>query len=128
MVTSRSTGKDSDAMRKTFSDYLKDYGTTVTLTKRTETLDGMGRVTAVTESTSTISVDIQWVTKEDLRHLNIGDVQVGDGMLFAKYDADIDLEDEITHNSIVWRISNKIEGELIQGDEVYQGFIIKKNA
>ena len=68
-----------------------------------------------------------FVTQKDLKHLNVGDVQIGDGMLFVKHNETINLEDTLTYKSKKWRIVSEIEDELVQGDEIYLGFIIRKN-
>lgn len=127
MVTSRSTGSKADGFRTRFLTYLNDFCTTVTLYSRTETRDGMGRITEVTTTTTSIKADIQYVTKNDLLHLNVGQVQVGDGMLFVRYSETINLEDEVEFNNVRWRIMEQIEGELVEGQPVYKGYIIRKN-
>jgi len=128
MVTERNTGSRAISFRNNFERYLNDFGTTVTRTRVTETKDAMDRVTATSSADVTYKADIQWVTKKDLLHLNVGDVKIGDGMIFFEQDADVLLHDEITFNSTQWRIVSQIEGELVSGDVIYLGFIIRKNA
>jgi len=128
MVTERDTGSRAISFRNNFDRYLNDFGTTVTRTRVTETKDAMDRVTATSSADVTYKADIQWVTKKDLLHLNVGDVKIGDGMIFFEQDADVLLHDEITFNSTQWRIVSQIEGELVSGDVIYLGFIIRKNA
>lgn len=127
MVTERSSGSESDSMRTTYENILTDYATTITLVKITETKDSMNRVTATSEVQSTIKCDIQWVTNQDILHLPVGEVQIGDGKLFVLHDADIDLEDEVIYDGDRWRITSQIEGGLVQGDVIYKAFIIQKN-
>lgn len=128
MVKSRSTGSRADGFKTRYNTYLNDFGTSVILNRFTETYDGMGRLIDSITATSIIAADIQWVSKKDIQHLNVGDVEVGDGMLFTKVDADISLEDEIVYNGSTWRIVEQIEGEQVGGEIVYKGFLIRKNA
>lgn len=127
MPTERNTGNKGLEFRRNMESYLDLFATTVTLIKYTITKDSMGRPTAKTETTSTIKADIQWVTKKELDYLNMGNVNVGDGMLFVEHDADIEIKDEIEYDNVRWRIEQKIEGEQISGNVVYKGYIIKKN-
>jgi len=128
MVTERNGGSKAQEFRRFFTTYLKDFNTTVSLIKPTRTKDSMDRVTSVTEATTTIRADIQWVTKKDMDYMNLGNAQPGDGMLFVEYDADIDLQDEVLFTSGErWKVDSQIEGEQIGGDVVYKGFIIKRN-
>ena len=127
MVTARNSGSRAQGFKRVFTGYLDGFGTTVSLIKPTETTDGMGRVTGVSSVTTTIKADIQWVSKQDLDHLNMGQAQVGDGMLFVEYDADIDIEDEVEFSSERWRVDAQIEGELVSGNVVYKGYLIKRN-
>ena len=126
-------GNIMESFRVSFTNYLKDLATTVTLRKTTETKDGMNRITATSTATSTPYGDIQWITKQDLTLLDEGSAKIGDGMLFVEYDTEIDLHDndahyEVEFNSKRWRITSQIEGELVQGDVTYKAYIIKKNA
>lgn len=127
MVTERSPGANYASFRFNFEIYLNDFATTVTLNKATETKDSMGRLVTTTPVSTTIKADIQWVTKKDLDHLNVGDVQIGDGMIFVKYNADIDIDDEVVFNSETYRIVSQIEGEQVTGKIIYKGYLIRRN-
>jgi len=128
MVTGRSTGSRADGFRIRYNTYLSEFATTVVVNSFAETFDSQGRLLTKVSTSTTIDADIQWVTKNDLQHMNIGDVEIGDGMLFTKIDATIKLEDEIVYNSNTWRVVAQIEGEQVGGEIVYKGFLIKKNA
>ena len=128
MVTTRSTGSASDDMRTRWNTYLSEFGTTVTLRSNTITLDSQGRPTAESTTTSTIKADIQWVTKKDLAHINSGEVEVGDGMLYVKNDVTINIDDdEIEFDGVRWRVISQVEGEQVQGNVVYKAYIIRKD-
>jgi len=128
MVTERTPGNTSSEMRIAYEDYLNDFGTIVVRNRYTETKDNMNRITSSSTETSTIKADIQWVSKKDLQHLHMGDVKIGDGMLFVLHDADILIEDEIVFNSQNYRVVEQIEGELVSGSVIYTGYLIRKNA
>ena len=128
MVTAHDTGSKSAIFQKMDEDYLDNFGTTITLVKITETRDSMERVTATSEATSTIKCDIQWVNKKDLEYLQMGEAQVGDGMIFVLHNADINLEDEIIYDGERWKITSQVEGELLEGNVTYKAYIIKKKA
>lgn len=127
MPTERSSGSRSGSFRVSFDSYLKDFGTTVTIRKTVDTLDSMNRVTATSTTTSTAKADIQWISNQDLMHLNLGDVKIGDGMIFFEYNQDIDLHDELEFDGVRYRIVEQVEGERVAGDLVYTGYIIRKN-
>ena len=128
MPTQRSTGSRAQSFRSSFDNYLDDFGTTVTIRTVTETQDSMNRVTSTATVTSTAKADIQWVAKTDLLYLNVGEAKIGDGMIFFKHNQTISLNDELEFNSKRYRIVQQIEGEVVAGDVVYTGYIIRRNA
>ena len=133
MPTTRTPGSKANVMRAGFSKYLLDFGTSVTLRTTTRVLDSMNRLQSKSTATSTISADIQWVTKKELDTGNLGDVKIGDGMLFVKWNSAIDINNALIHyevsfNSEYWRIMEQIEGEVISGQVAYKGYIIRKNS
>jgi len=125
MVTQRTVGSFSAQIRDNFRKYLQDFATSIVRTRTTETKDAMERITAESTATETYLADIQWVTKYDLLNNNLGNVEVGDGMLFVEYSADIGIHDTITYDSKDYIVISTIEGEQIQGALTYRGFIIK---
>jgi len=127
MPTERSTGSRAESFRVSMDNYLNEFGTTVTVRKTTEIKDSMNRVTATSTATSSAMADIQWITKRDLQHLNVGDVKIGDGQIFFEYDQDIDIHDELEFNNKRYRIVQQVEGEVVGGDVVYTGYIIRAN-
>ena len=127
MPTERSTGSRAGAFRVSFDAYLKDFGTTVTIRKTTETKDAMNRVISTSVATSKANADIQWISKQDLMYQNLGRAKVGDGQIFFEYNQDIDLHDELVFNSVRYRFVEQIEGEVVGGDVTYIGYVIRKN-
>lgn len=126
MVTTRNTGSNGVLFRADFLSYLVDFGTTITRTRVTDTKDSMNRVTSSTSATVTYKADIQWINKEDLVHLNLGDVKIGDGMIFVQATADVEIHDYITYNSVRWKVISQIEGEQVGGVVVYLAYVIRK--
>lgn len=130
MATKRDTGSKSNPVKKAFNGFLTDFGRTLTLRKNTITMDGNQRQTAISTATSTISCDIQWVNKWNIEKVNVGEVQIGDGILFVKHDADIDMDEagstyHVEYGSDYWRLINQVEGEEIAGEVIYKAFLIR---
>ncbi len=128
MVTARTSGSRSDFFRSNFESYLDNFATKITLLKKTDVYDTMGRLTDQSETSSIIKADLQWYDKKNLQFSNLGDVQVGDGILFVKYSEDISLEDEILYKGERWRIINQIEGEEVNGNVIYKAFLVRANS
>lgn len=127
MPTERSTGSRAASFRTSFDAYLRDFGTTVSIIRNTEVKDSMDRITSVTESTTTARADIQWISKQDLAHLNVGGIKIGDGMIFFEYNQDIILHDRVEFNGVRYIIIEQIEGEVVGGEVTYTGYIIRKD-
>jgi len=128
MVTARTSGSRSDFFRSNFESYLDNFATKITLLKKTDVYDTMGRLTEQSETSSIIKAELQWYDKKNLQFSNLGDVQVGDGILFVKYSEDISLEDEILYKGERWRIINQIEGEEVNGNVIYKAFLVRANS
>ena len=127
MPTSHSTASDAEFFKSIDNSYTERFGTTVTLNKIVEVLDSQNRVISSTTIPTSIKADIQWITKKDLLHMNLGEVSIGDGILYTEVGKGISLEDEIVFNGVTWRIVSQIEGEQIAGVVVEEGYIIRKN-
>jgi len=133
MPTHRNPGSNGEQFQNIFEEYLDFKGVTVTLRTTTRTLDGGGRTTATSTTTSSLKADIQWYTKKELDKGNLGNVKTGDGKLFVKHDCGIDIEDdtkfyEIDYNSERWKLISQVDGEQIEGLVGFMGFQIRKNA
>lgn len=128
MVTSRNTGSDATSWKINWEGYLERFGTPLTFNRITKEYDSMNREIGSSTSSSIIQADIQWVSKWNIDHMNVSDVQVGDGMLFVKIDADIQLEDEVVYSGKTYRIVEQIEGEQVGGELVYKGYSIRLNS
>jgi len=129
MPTERGTAGTADSMRISWEQYLVDLGTTVTLNKVTDTFDSYDRKSGSTTVSSTIKADIQWVDKKDIDHRNLGDVKIGDGMIFVQYNVTISIDDDnVEFDGEKYRIVSQIEGEQVGGDIVYKGYLIRRNA
>jgi len=128
MVVERQSGGRVSSFRTNFSNYLKEFCTTITIRRTTETKDSMGRVTDTSTTTSTANADIQWVTKKNIQYINSGRVEIGDGRVYVEHDTDLQVNDEITFNGQYYKIYEQFEGEVVLGDVIYLGFLMRKNA
>jgi hypothetical protein len=128
MVVERQSGGRVSSFRTNFSNYLKEFCTTITIRRTTETKDSMGRVTNTSTTTSTANADIQWVTKKNIQYINSGRVEIGDGRVYVEHDTDLQVNDEITFNGQYYKIYEQFEGEVVLGDVIYLGFLMRKNA
>jgi len=128
MVTKRESGGRVSSFRTNFTNYLKEFCTTITIRRTTETKDSMGRVTDTSITTSTARADIQWVTKSNIRYDNTGKAEIGDGRVYVEYNTDLQVLDEIEFNNQRYKVYEQFEGEVVLGDVIYLGFLIRKNA
>jgi hypothetical protein len=128
MVVERQSGGRVSSFRTNFSNYLKEFCTTITIRRTTETKDSMGRVTDTSTTTSTANADIQWVTKKNIQYINSGRVEICDGRVYVEHDTDLQVNDEITFNGQYYKIYEQFEGEVVLGDVIYLGFLMRKNA
>jgi len=124
LVTSRVPSSEDELFKRKFSDYISRFGRgSVTLTKQTITTNAAGRIKTSTPVTSTISGDLQFISYRERQYLGEGIANIGDGMFFCEASVDIDPNDEITVDSVIWKLTNQIEGELVGNSVIYQGWI-----
>ena len=93
----------------------------------TPTLNAMGRLKS--ESTSTqiyISGSLQFVTVKDKQLIDLGYAKLGDGIFYAYKDVDLKSEDNIIVDGVYWEIEKQIEGETINGNQIYQAWIVTR--
>ncbi len=96
--------------------------TDITLHNITEIIDAMGEVSASSEVNSTIKGDFQYVTQDNEELLELGWVKVGDAILYCASSYVIEINDEVTVDSVRWKLIRKIEGPTVDGVEVHQGW------
>jgi len=99
----------------------------ITLVSITKTLDPMGGVATVSEATSTISGDVQFVTKDDKNLIEMGLAEMGDAKLFVETTVTVNVwKDEIDIDSVRWRVTELFEGPEVDGNTVHKGYILKR--
>ena len=99
-----------------------------TLYTVTETVDGLGRISNVTESSSTISGFLELVTPQDKQYLDTGVANIGDGIFYAAWDTSIVENDEMAESgsSFRWKFTKKVEGQEVGGDILFQAWVVTK--
>lgn len=127
MVKTRTTSKLARLHKSWFNDMIsgKNYSfgrKDITLVSVTRTPDSMGDLETITESNSTISGDLQFVTKEDKQLLEVGWVKVGDAVFFTSSANTITENSEIIVDSVRWKLTRKVEGPEVDGSECHQAW------
>ena len=115
----------ADLFRKRFESIMERIGTsTYTLYTITETNNAMGRISGRSESSSTITGFLHKVTPQDKLFLELGKLNVGDGVFFAEEDVSISENNEISESGETdrWILTVLTNSEKIQGSKVYQSW------
>ena len=129
MVTERngSGGSFLEQNRSTTLLILQKLGRDdVALSHRTPSYNSAGRLSGFTTATTTILADLQFVTFEDREMLDEGVANVGDAILYTTYDISIDKKDEITVDSVVWRVKRRVEAETIGTGKLFQAWVCSR--
>jgi len=129
MVTERDPSSFSDLERLKGKECIRFFGRTdITLTNITKTTDSMGKLTATSETTSTITGDLQFVTVKEKQYIDLGLAKIGDGVFYTSYEATINENDEITIDSVDWVLTSQVEGPQTDGNTIYQAWIAKRKS
>ena len=101
---------------------------TYTLYTITETRNTMGRISERTETTSTIQGFLHKVTPQDKQFLDLGILNIGDGIFFAEYDVSINENDEVSESGETdrWIFTKLVNNEKLQGSKIFQAWTITK--
>ena len=122
-----SGGSNSDLLRRKFPEYLSLMGRNdITLNTATETTDADGKITAYSTSSSTVTGDLQFVTFQDKQLLEMGVVNVGDGIIYFLYSTSAKDFDIVVVDSVTWELVKQLEAETVEGNLVYQGWACKR--
>jgi len=125
MVKTNSS-KDSLLMRKHMNTILDRFGQDMTRIAVTETTDQLGRLSDVSESTSSFRGDLQFMTKEEKNLLGYGHDVTGIAKLFCKHDQDMNIEDDILVDSQRWEIIKLVENPEMAGDPTFKMFVVQR--
>ena len=98
----------------------------VILINVTEIKDSLGNITAVTESTSTIEVDFQPITKQDHQIIERGIANMGDAKVFCRISYTINPDDFISVDGVRWQFLNQIEPDDVEGVQVCQSWVVRR--
>lgn len=129
MVTTRTGQSFAKLQRDVFPAIIERFGRDdITLTRHTETINSEGRVTAVTESTSTIEGDLQFVTFQDKQYLDRGVAKIGDGVFYCIFSTTLLEGDTVTVDSVRWELVSMVENETIDVSHVYQAWITRRRS
>ena len=115
----------ADLFRKRFENIIARFGlATYTLYSVSETNNAMGRIKNSTESSSTIAGFLHKVTPQDKQFIDLGVINIGDGIFFAEHDVSINENDEISETGETdrWKLTVLTNNEKIQGNKVYQSW------
>ena len=115
----------ADLFRKRFESIIDRVGiNTYTLYSISETNNAMGRVASSSESSSTIRGYLHKVTPQDKQFLELGVLEVGDGVFFAEEDVSINENDEIAEfgETKRWKLTVLTNNEKVQGNKTYQSW------
>lgn len=126
MVATRNADPFAELQKSKCEEYFTDqYGQSgFTRTRKTETLNVSGRIKGISESTLSLTGDLQFVSVKDLQILKEGLASIGDGMFYAMSSYDLAIDDEIlTPQGTNYRLTKQIEGETTKGEEIYQGWV-----
>lgn len=130
-------GENYQKMRADFQGIITEHGISATLIRQAETTDSVGGVTAVSESSYTIYVMIQDITKKDRQIHEMGLAIPGNSKAFLYHE----YPDSITGNGNVtpkvgdiivdsaskrWRIEQMIAERYADQNEIFKVAIIKK--
>ncbi len=100
-----------------------------TLYTQVEGTNAMGRIKSTDPTTSTITGFLHKVTPQDKQFLNLGIMNIGDGVFFAEHDTAINENDEIAEFEVTterWKMTKKVDNEKIQGNAAYQAWACTK--
>lgn len=123
MVKSVQYTDDVLMFRNAFENSIDRIGKTHTITRYTITTDGFGDVLTTTSTTFDIKGDFQII--DDLEEIEKLGVQAnGSAKFFAKIGTNIEFDDEITVNNVVWQFKQKIEDNELNGVAVAQSWLL----
>jgi len=112
--------------KKLLNDAIGIFGTK-TLTHRivTETLDNYGQLSAISNSDTTFTGDLQFYPDVDEKFINTGMINVGEAVLYINPDALTTkpvTEDLIVYDGGVWAIVSQLEAPELGGETCHYSY------
>ncbi len=114
-----------DIFRQRFDSILDRVGANnFTLYTKSKTPNAMGRIKSSSETSSTIKGFMHKITPQDKQFLDLGIVNIGDGIFYANYDVSISENDEISESGETdrWILTALKENEKVQDSKVFQAW------
>jgi len=102
------------------------FGTSITYVSITETYNSLGRIATKTETSTTITGDLQPITLEDKQLIDSGEAKLGDAKLFVNQDTSLSADNYITHNSINWTLIKELESPEIKGSAAFHVWLCQR--
>ncbi len=115
----------ADIFRQRFDSILDRVGSeNFTLYSISETNNAMGRLSNRSATTSTIKGFMHKVTPQDKQFLDLGIVNIGDGVFYTNYDVSISENDEISESGETdrWILTELKENEKVQDSKAFQAW------
>lgn len=116
--------------RSDFAEIITEAGGSFNVLTDTTTVDGMGKVTSITQSTFAITGWITDITKKDRKLHEMGLAVPGNRIIYLKYSyntSDVVKEGHILvdRNSKQWRIEKIVHEKFLNNTEIYKKAVIK---
>ena len=105
------------------------FGRTLTHRRTTRTLDNFGQISSISNSDTTFTGDLQVYPNVDERLVDIGMIDVGDGVLYIHPDelsTRPETEDFIVDGSAVWEIEQELEAPTLNGSVCHYSYKLKR--
>ena len=129
---SRTSGGTFKTLKRSTDEWMKIFGRSdITLTTRTITQNANGRTLSTVSSSSTVTGDLQYSKKAMKEYVDLGVALTGDGIVFFPSSVSISLSTDlveyyITVDSVEWRLVEQVEGEVVDLQVPYTGFIVRR--
>ena len=128
MVVTRNTGSNAELFTRKSKEYFDNiYGSqNFTLIQIVETRNAAGRLSGSTETTTTISGDLQFDNKLLKEYMDLGKANSGDGIFYCEGSSAAVVNNKIIFDGVKWELTKQVEGEYIQDTVPYKGFIVRR--
>lgn len=128
MVTTRGANSFADLQKLKSKEWFDKFGRNdISWIQITETKGSDGRLTGKSETTTTIIGDLQFDVKLLAQYIQLGIAQSGDAIFYTVPEHAIQKNNEISVDSIRWRLVSQVEGEQTGGETIYQGWICRRS-
>lgn len=132
MVTTRTSQTNLELLKAKTIDMFNILGRDdfiLTSYSQSPTFNQRGRInTQTTSTTSNITGDLQFSVKLIKPYIELGIAAQGNGIFYTLAKTSINANDEVTVDSVTWKLTSQVEGETLNdgagsGSTVYQAWI-----